>query len=155
MVRSGQRGFKAIELVVVVVIVGILAAFAVPRFLGLEDQERVASLNGMAGNIRSAADMAHGVWMANGNVSPVKIDGNSITIVNGYPNAAGIQTLIQDSTGFKVAVADSATTFTPVGARTPGNCYVQYNQAADANTAFVITYPGGPSQVQQTLQTGC
>ncbi|HEY4214747.1 MAG TPA: prepilin-type N-terminal cleavage/methylation domain-containing protein [Steroidobacteraceae bacterium] len=155
MFRSSQRGFTMIELVVVIVILGILAAFALPRFMGLENQARVAALNGMAGSIRSAANMAHGVWMANGNVSPITVDGNPITIVNGYPNAAGIQTLIQDTTGFKVTVAAPATTFSPIGARTVGSCYVNYNQAANANTAFTLTYPGNVNQIQTTLQTNC
>ena len=155
MYKSSQRGFTMIELVVVIVILGILAAFALPRFMGLENQARVAALNGMAGSIRSAANMAHGVWMANGNVTPITVDGNAITIVNGYPNAAGIQTLIQDTTGFTVAVAAPATKFTPVGARTAASCYVQYNQAANVNTAFTITYPGAANVVQTTLQTNC
>ncbi len=155
MYRSSQRGFTMIELVVVIVILGILAAFALPRFMGLENQARVAALNGMAGSVRSAANMAHGVWMANGNVSPITVDGNAITIVNGYPNAAGIQLLIQDTTGFAVAVVAPATKFTPVGARTAGSCYAQYNQAASASTAFTITYPGPATAVQTTLQTNC
>ncbi|HKT72384.1 MAG TPA: prepilin-type N-terminal cleavage/methylation domain-containing protein, partial [Steroidobacteraceae bacterium] len=40
--RSIQRGFTLIELVVVIVVLGILAAFAVPKFMGLENQARVA-----------------------------------------------------------------------------------------------------------------
>jgi len=81
MSKSNQRGFTMIELVVVIVILGILAAFALPRYMGLENQARVAALNGMEGSIRSAANMAHGVWLANGNVSPITVDGKTVTIV--------------------------------------------------------------------------
>ena len=150
MVRSVQRGFTLIELVVVIVILGILAAFALPRFMGLENQARVAALNGMTGSIRSAANMAHGVWLANGNVSPIVVDGININISNGYPDATGLSSLIQDQTGFTVAVAGTTTKFTPNGARTPGTCNVIYNQAANANTAFTLTV-----QTQAQLQASC
>lgn len=149
MSRSVQRGFTMIELVVVIVILGILAAFALPKFMGLEDQARIAALNGMTGSVRSAANMAHGVWLANGNISPITVDGVSITMVNGYPNAAGIQNLIQDSTGFTVKAAGAITTFTPVNAKVPATCNVIYNQAT-ATLPFTMTL-----QPAATLQTSC
>ena len=151
MFRSSQRGFTMIELVVVIVILGILAAFALPRFMGLENQARVAALNGMTGSIRSAANMAHGVWLANGNVSPITVDGIPITIVGGYPNAAGIQSLIQDSTGFGVVVAAPNTTFTPNNARTPANCKVTYGEATAASPIFTLVIP----VTQAALQNNC
>ncbi len=150
MFRSGQRGFTMIELVVVIVILGILAAFALPRFMGLENQARVAAVNGMSGSIRSAANMAHGVWLANGNVTPIAVDGKNIAIVNGYPDAAGIQNLIQDTTGFAVALAAPSTTFTPNGARTAAGCNVKYTQAASAAAPFTLTLP-----TPATMQTSC
>ena len=66
MTKLKQRGFTLIELVVVIVILGILAAFAVPRFMGLEDKARIATLTSMQGTLQSAATMAYGVWEATG-----------------------------------------------------------------------------------------
>jgi MSHA pilin protein MshA len=164
MIRSSQRGFTLIELVVVIVILGILAAFAVPRFMGLEDQARVAALNGMAGSLRSAATMAHGVWEAqqSGSSTPVTtitVPGvaTAVTITNGYPNAASIQLLLQDTSGFTLNGAGNR--FTPNGAKTNA-CWVQYNAAPNANTPFTITYANlpatdTPTQVQAALQTDC
>jgi len=149
MFRSVQRGFTMIELVVVIVILGILAAFALPKVMGLEDQARITALNAMTGSIRSAANMAHGVWLANGNTSAITVDGVSITMLNGYPNAAGIQSLIQDSTGFTVKAAGTTTTFTPVNAKIPATCNVVYNTAT-ATLPFTITV-----QPAATLQTSC
>jgi MSHA pilin protein MshA len=155
MVKSNQRGFTMIELVVVIVILGILAAFALPKYMGLENQARVAAVNGMTGSIRSAANMAHGVWMASGNPATITVEGTAITITNGYPNALGLSQLIQDSSGFTVApnppVAGSANVkYTPNGARTPANCYVQYAPPAAASGPIVITMPTAAQ-----LQAGC
>src|SRR5438552_494767 len=132
MYRSAQRGFTLIELVVVIVILGILAAFAVPRFMGLEVQARIASVNAFAGTLRSAATMAHGVYLARGNpANPVVIDGQSITFVNGYPNAATMGLLISPDT-FTATVPPAAGHFTGQntgvyqlgGATTPATCGV-------------------------------
>ena len=53
-----------VELIVVIVILGILAAVALPKFMGLEREARIAALKSMGGTLQSAAQMAHGVCMA-------------------------------------------------------------------------------------------
>ena len=130
-----QRGFTLIELVVVIAILGILAAFAIPRFASLESEARSAATQGVAGSVRSAAAMAHGLFLANGS-SPVDMEGNSITIVNGYPDYLTIDDTLADSTGFTItstAAAPFITTFAKAGA--PGTCEVTYEGSAAAGSA--------------------
>jgi prepilin-type N-terminal cleavage/methylation domain-containing protein len=57
--RSG-RGFTLIELVIVIVILGILAAVAIPKYEDMQEQARSATLKGQLGSIRSAVAIQYG-----------------------------------------------------------------------------------------------
>ena len=54
-----DRGFTLIEVIVVIVIIGILAAVAVPRFLSLQGQAQRSVRDGLTSNLRSAASLAY------------------------------------------------------------------------------------------------
>jgi MSHA pilin protein MshA len=133
-----QGGFTWIELVVVITILGILAALAVPRFVSLEGQARVASRNAMTSSLRSGAALAHALWMANGQISPVTMEGHTITMVNGYPAAATVHLTLADTSGYTPTTVGTTTTFASTSLST---CTIAYTEAA-ANAAPTIVAGG-------------
>ncbi len=157
MSKSAQRGFTLIELVVVIVILGILAAFAVPRFARLDTQARVASVRALEGSLRSGSALARSMWLATGtNPATVNMEGVNVTMTNGYPapTAAGIAATL--ATGTVVAANNTTpgrwrTTvvnaneieFRLNGAVNPATCFVRYtwNGAAAAGPAIATPAP--------------
>lgn len=138
-----QAGFTMVELIVVIVILGILAAVALPRFMGLEREARIAALKSMGGTMLSAAEMARGVCMAQGCTNGgagIQIGGQQIVFVNGYPNNASIRLLLQSHEGFTPNAAGNQMR---KNGSTNANCWVRYNQPANANVGPTISYQSG------------
>ena len=135
---SNSKGFTLIELVVVIALLGILAAFAIPRFASLEREARIATTQGLAGSLRGAAAMAHSLFLAQG-INPVSMEGNPVNLTNGYPDATDAQLTLADVTGYTVTVnggGDQAT-FSRIGA--PGACEVVYNDALVDSAPLITT----------------
>ena len=79
--RSRQQGFSLIELVIVIVILGLLAATAIPRFLNVTDDAENASLDGVAGGLATAVGFVRAQWEVDGrNGSNVILDGSTISL---------------------------------------------------------------------------
>lgn len=150
-----MRGFSRVELVVAIVVLGIVAAVAVPRYQGIESQARVAAVKNMGGRLKSAAMMAHTVCQAQScaNNQTIVIQGQSITFLNGYPDAASIGRLVSNAEGFSRNAGGSR--FSSEGARSE-SCWVQYNNAtiaADVVSPPTISYPSGTITDQASEQS--
>ncbi|WP_269106633.1 type II secretion system protein [Massilia sp. TS11] len=94
--RRAQQGFTLIELIVVIVILGIMAATAIPKFTDLGADARAAKLNAAAGAMKAAAANYHAAWIAKGSstaTTVITMEGTAISgDTLGYPAAttAGI-----------------------------------------------------------------
>jgi len=97
-----QQGFTLIELIAVVVILGFLAATAVPKFMNATDEAKEASVEGVAGGIASAISLVRSQWELTGrsltaNVGSATANAASVTMENttiwvndaGYPFNTG------------------------------------------------------------------
>lgn len=133
--KKSQSGFTLIELVVVVVILGILAATALPRFFDMSSQARMAKMNAAAGAIKSAAAIAHAAYLAAGNTpATVSMEGTTVNLTNGYPDATatGIQAAaFSNNTDYTYTAGTNAAgqTFTAADS-TKATCKVIYTSPA-------------------------
>lgn len=151
---KSSAGFTLIELVVVITILGILAAFAIPRFTQLDSAARTAAINALGGSVQSAAALAHAEYLAAGTQpSTVTMDNQSITLVSGYPDATatGIQNALQSVSGFTIVASSPTVIFQKTGAYTPANCSVTYTIASTNVSTGVTT----PATVSTPVTTGC
>lgn len=127
-----QAGFTLIELVLVIVILGILAATAMPRFSNLSTEARVAALDGMRGGLQSAAAIARATQLARGIASnlPVMIENQSVDMAGGYPDATttGIVRALATYDGFTTSGGGASIVFEKTGLGT--GCAVTYNDSS-------------------------
>ena len=131
--RRRSAGFTLIEVMVVIVILGILSAFAFPRFAGLEERARSAALDGISGSLRSGAALAHALWLAEGSSGTfVFMEGVQVDLVNGYPLNSEIIDTLQDISGFTQSAPG---VFFPNGVSNPAQCQVQYIEPPLAGNA--------------------
>lgn len=126
-----QNGFTLIELVVVIVILGILAATALPKFVDLTGDARTASLQGFAGAINGGDSINFSTYLARRTVTDLSANTTGVQTTTAGCTLAVANTLLSQAMPANYTVTGT-TTATPAG--TVNACVLGY-------TGFATTVP--------------
>jgi len=143
-----QTGFTLIELIMVIVILGVLSAFALPRFADLSGNAETAAMVGARASAKSSSAILHAVALSTdqtGAVGEVWMEGSTYATVWGYPDAGGFG-LVTGTTanGFDLAQAATLDDYAIIYETAAANIYNSVNTVAvqaDAPSVMITSSP--------------
>ncbi len=136
--KKNTQGFTLVELIIAISIIGILAAFAAPRFTDLTNEARSSMRDGIEGAINSTMGLTHAQSVVDGNQnlssSTIQIEGQTVSMSYGYPvgGANGIILAMNVNTS-DVTILHFGTLATIFSMDPSYSCYLIYIQALGPN----------------------
>lgn len=149
-----SQGFTLVELVIVIVILGILAVTAAPKFLNFGTDAKVSTLNAVKGSLTSAGAMVYGkaVLESKQALPSATLDKPVIAVVYGYP--AATVDAVQAAVDIETTEWDITLEAGPlVAIRAKNKAYVAAGAANFATTACQVTYAPAASATAKPVIT--
>lgn len=143
------QGFTLVETVVVLTLLGMAAAFAVPRYTNLANRTRASEVLALSADLREAAKIAHAQFVSSGStLGAATLNGKSVFLKNGYPapTSSGIGRAIVDWGNFTIKTGSSFVVFFKTGAPIDAQCSVTYQAASE---------PSAPASITDIKLSGC
>jgi MSHA pilin protein MshA len=143
-----QSGFTLIELVIVIVVLGILAALAVPRFISLQREARIAVIDSLFNSVRSGSNIVYAksaaIGEADNATDSVDIDGpgpaGAVATVFGYPDATQAAiSLLFDNLSPRYSFSPTSATTLVINIDGIATCSVTYVRSTAAGNSPTIT----------------
>ncbi len=140
--KHSTCGITLIDVVVLLGMLAIAAAYATPRFITLETEARKALVKSMGVAVNSAAQQAHFQWLLKGRPPTIVMQGLTVTLDNGFPDRDGIDDALMDYTGFEYK-RSGFVRFRKLGAPAPNTCMVRYDEADPGKRPAVTVFTSG------------